>query len=398
MTKTTAVIPFNGTGSPGPTEPCLGWCITPPITPCTKERKTPLSPAKPTTRTVMILGTLTAVVAGHVLPVQARLNGELGIRVQDPLLAALLAAAVSLTMMLVITLGTRSGRGALLHVLRDTRSGAIPWWNHLAGILGAGFVVVMSAASPIVGVAIYTVVVVFGQTLSGLMVDRFGLGPGGRRRITPARALGVVLAVAGVLVAVAPRLSGVKDPGSMIIPMIFIFLAGIIMSLQHGFNGKVAAHVNSPFPGTLLNYVIGGSLMLFIWLGKLAFGGQLVGLPTEPWLYLAGALGAGNLIVSAMLARRIGILLTGLGMIAGQLIGSLLLDVFLPSAGSHIYVQTVIGIGVVLCAMFLATIGPRNPKPDPARIEADVTVSGTDPGKNAVRESVMPGAGSAPAD
>lgn len=346
----------------------------------------------------MILGTLMAVVAGHVLPVQARINGELGARVRDPLLAALLAAAVSLSMMLLMTLGTRRGRSALRQVLRDTRSGAIAWWNHLAGILGAAFVVVMSAASPIVGVAVYTVVVVFGQTLSGLMVDRFGLGPGGRRRITPARALGVLLAVAGVLVAVAPRLSGVKDPGSLIIPMAFIFLAGIIMSLQHGFNGKVAAHVSSPFPGTMLNYVIGGSLMLLIWLGKLAFGGNLAELPTEPWLYLAGALGAGNLIVSAMLARRIGILLTGLGMIAGQLIGSLLLDVLLPSAGSHIYVQTIIGIGIVLGAIFLATVGPRAPRPMPARDVADEKVPVAGEGKNAGRESVMPGVGPAPAD
>ena len=56
-------------------------------------------------------------------------------------------------------------------------------------------------------------------------------------------------------------------------------------------------------------------------------------LPAEPWPYRAGVYGAGNLMVAALPSRRIGILLTGLGMIAGWLIGSLLLDVFLAALG-----------------------------------------------------------------
>lgn len=311
---------------------------------------------------IMILGILLAVLAGHVLPVQARINGEMGIRLQDAVAAALVSMIVALVVMTCATAGSRGGRRAFSHLLADTRNGTIAWWYHLAGLLGAAFVVVMSAAAPIVGVAVYTVVVVAGQTLSGLMVDRLGLGPGGKRRITAARAFGVLLAIIGVLVAVSPRWSGVRDPGALVIPLVIVFLAGIIMSIQHGLNGTVAAHVRSPLPGTLVNYILGGTVLLAVWLVKLAFEGRVPTLPSEPWLYLAGALGAGNLMLSAILTRHIGILITGLGMIAGQLIGALLLDLLLPTAGSAIYPQTIAGIGIVLAAMFLAAIGPRQPR------------------------------------
>lgn len=341
-------------------------------------------------RTVVVVGVLLAVLAGHAMPLQARINGEMGIRLQDAVAAALVSMVVALTVILAATLGTRGGRRGLSRLGTETRSGSIRWWNYLAGIMGAVFVVVMAATAPIVGLAIYTVVVVAGQTVSGLMVDRLGLGPGGRRKITTARGLGVVLAIAGVLVAVSPRLSGLEDPVALLVPILAVFASGVIMSIQHGFNGTVAARAGSPLPGTLVNYILGAIVLLAVWLVKLALDGHLPVLPREPWLYAAGALGTGNLILSAILTRHIGILVTGLGMIAGQLIGALALDMLFPAEGTAIYVQTVVGIVIVLAAMFLAALGPRRPRVRPG--------AGGEQGKKTETESVATTVGGTPAD
>lgn len=341
-------------------------------------------------RTIMVVGVLLAVLAGHAMPLQARINGEMGIRLQDAVAAALVSMVVALAVILAVTVGTPGGRRGLDRLRTETRAGSIGWWNYLAGIMGAVFVVVMAATAPIIGLAIYTVVVVAGQTLSGLMVDRLGLGPGGRRRITAVRGLGVLLAIAGVLVAVSPRLSGLADPAALVVPILAVFASGIIMSLQHGFNGTVAARAGSPLPGTLVNYLLGAAVLLAVWLVKLALGGHVPVLPHEPWLYVAGALGTGNLILSAILTRHIGILVTGLGMIAGQLIGALLLDLLLPAEGTAIYVQTVVGIAIVLAAMFLAALGPSRPRAGRG--------AGGEQGKKSGAESVATTVGGSPAD
>ncbi|WP_181578338.1 DMT family transporter [Arthrobacter sp. AQ5-05] len=155
--------------------------------------------------------------------------------------------------------------------------------------------------------------------------------------------------------------AGPADPAAPVVPILAVFASGVIMGPQHGFNGTVAAGVGFPLPGALVNHTLGAVVLLAAWLLKPALGGHVPLLPPSrgcmcpvPW--------AGNLILSAILTRHIGILVTGLGLIAGQLIGALLLDMLLPADGTAIYVRTVVGIVIVLAAMCPAALGPRRPR------------------------------------
>ena len=51
-----------------------------------------------------------------------------------------------------------------------------------------------------------------------------------------------------------------------------------------------------------------------------------------------------------------GVLVTGLGMIAGQLLGSLALDLVLPVPGTVVALPTVLGTILTLAAIVLATL------------------------------------------
>lgn len=305
---------------------------------------------------VLAMGIPLAVAAGLTLPIQARINGELGVRLHDPLLAGLFSFGGGALVMAVATLVIPSGRAAFVRLLADTRRRSIPWYFHAAGLIGAYFIFAQTSFVASIGMAVYTVAVVTGQTVSGLAVDRIGVGPGGKRAITALRVLGVLLTICAVFWAVSPRVSGAPNPTAMLLPLALVVLAGVLMTFQHAVNGRIAAQVRSPIPGTLINYAVGTVALALIWILKLALTGGLPTLPTDPWLYAGGVLGCINLVLSALLIRRIGVLLTGLSMIAGQLIGALLMDWLLPVAGSVIYLQTVFGTLLTLAAIVVAAL------------------------------------------
>jgi transporter family-2 protein len=211
----------------------------------------------------VVVGIPLAIVTGLTAPVQARINGELSIRLSDGLFAGIICFLVASFIMGVAVLATSRGRAGFRSLLRGTCQGAFPWYYHAAGVIAAYYVLGMTYFAVVTGLAIYTVAAVTGQTVSGLLVDCIGVGPGGKRRITPLRLIGVILTVVAVIYAVSARISGTHDALSLLAPVGLIVLAGILMTFQHAMNGSLAAHVGSPLPGTFVNYAIGAiALML----------------------------------------------------------------------------------------------------------------------------------------
>jgi transporter family-2 protein len=72
----------------------------------------------------------------------------------------------------------------ILPALRERR---FPPYYALAGGIGAFFVFAQSFTVGLLGIALFTVATVTGQTLSGLLVDRLGIGPAGKKSVTGIR-------------------------------------------------------------------------------------------------------------------------------------------------------------------------------------------------------------------
>ncbi|WP_426986991.1 DMT family transporter [Pseudarthrobacter sp. Y6] len=308
-----------------------------------------------------------AVGAGLAIPVQGRINGALGVRLNDGIAAAVVGFSAGLVVMILISLILPSGRAGLARILPAVRTRAFPPAYVLAGGIGALFVFAQSFTVGILGVALFTVAAVTGQTLSGLLVDRLGIGPAGKRAVTPMRVIGCVFTVAAVAWAVSPRLAGSPgSPGSpadgaggletLVIPLILPVLAGFLMSFQQAMNGTATVHYRSPIAATLVNFVAG---TVFLWIAlaiKVAVFGPGNPLPAEWWYYLGGPMGCVFIGLGALLVRSLGVLVTGLGMIAGQLLGSLGLDLLVPAPGSIVAPATVLGTLLTLAAIILATL------------------------------------------
>ncbi|HSN35823.1 MAG TPA: DMT family transporter [Arthrobacter sp.] len=308
-------------------------------------------------RLPFLAGLPLAVAAGLLMPVQGRINGALGTALGDGIAAAVVSFSTGLVLMIVISLVLPRGRAGLRRILPAVRGREFPRYYVLAGFIGGIFVFAQSFTVGLLGVALFTVAAVTGQTLSGLLVDRMGIGPAGRRSITGVRVLGSILTVAAVAWAVSPRFSGAgPGPGELLVPVLLPVLAGFLVSFQQAMNGTATVHYGTPLAATLMNFVAGAVMLWAALLVKLAVAGPGNALPPEWWYYLGGPMGCVFIGVGALLVRSLGVLVTGLGMIAGQLLGSLALDIAVPAPGTVVALPTVLGTLLTLGAILLASL------------------------------------------
>jgi transporter family-2 protein len=130
-------------------------------------------------------------------------------------------------------------------------------------------------------------------------------------------------------------------------------LAGIAVATQSALNGRVGAAARSPWPATLVSFVVAELTLTVVVLAQLAVRGDPVDrLPTQPWLYAAGLIGIGVIATAARVVGRIGVLVFSLASVAGQLVGALALDAL--TAGPRPTVAVWIGTAVTFAAVALA--------------------------------------------
>ncbi|HEY1154824.1 MAG TPA: DMT family transporter [Arthrobacter sp.] len=310
-------------------------------------------------RLPVLAGLPLAVGSGLAIPVQGRINGALGARLNDGIAAAAVSFSTGLLVMIIISLVLPRGRAGLANILPAVRNRAFPRIYVVAGAIGALFVFAQSFTVGILGVALFTVATVTGQTVSGLLVDRLGIGPAGKKSVTGIRVIGCILTIAAVAWAVSPRFSsGGSGDGAagLLLPLLLPVAAGFLMSFQQAMNGTATLHYGTPIAATLVNFVAGCIVLWAAFAVKLAVAGPANPLPGEWWYYLGGPMGCVFIGLGALLVRSLGVLVTGLGMIAGQLLGSLALDLVLPAPGTIVAPATVLGTLLTLAAIILATL------------------------------------------
>jgi len=298
-----------------------------------------------------------AVSTGVGLAVQARLNGELGAQLGDGVAASLATTTLGVAVLLALVPSLPAGRRGLRLVGSALRAGGLRWWHCCGGVGGALFVASQGISVAALGVAVFTVAIVAGTAAGSLAADRWGLGPGGKRPITPARVGGALVCVAAVAVAVHDRLGGQGTLVLVVLPL----LAGIAVAGQSALNGRVGVVAGSSWSAALVNFIVAEFTLAIALLVELAVRGSPGGrLLDEPWLYTAGLIGIGVIAVATLAVGRVGVLVFGLASVAGQLLGALALDMVTP--GPRPSAATWIGTAVTIGAVLLAARLPRQPQ------------------------------------
>lgn len=304
-----------------------------------------------TAATPLWLALTGSVFVGVLTAVQARVNGQLGLRLEHPMTAALISFGSGLLLITVVSLLVPSGRRGLRTLGAGLRERSIPWWMLVGGAAGALTVATQSLAVGIVGVSLFTVGLVAGQTVGGLAIDRVGYGPGGVVPVTVPRLVGALLA----LVAVGVMLTAGEGIGDVPIWLLALpVLVGAGLAWQQATNGRLRARVGTPLTATLVNFIVGTAVLAVAALIATAASGPPLPLPADPWLYLGGALGVVYIMMSAALVAHTGVLLFGLAAVSGQLVASLALDAAWPAPASPGLLVEAVTVAVALCSVFVA--------------------------------------------
>lgn len=296
-----------------------------------------------------------AVVSGALLAVQSRMNGAISERTSQPLIAALWSFASGLVVLCLAVLSVPSVRRGVAGIGRALRDRRLAWWQCLGGVVGGTLVAVQAWSVPLIGVTIFSVAVVGGQTLSALAVDRFGLGPVGVQTVTGLRVVAALVAVAGVVVSATGRGGGELH----LLPALATFAVGIGLAVQQALNGRVSVANGSPMATTWQNFLVGTITLVVVSIVSVARNGTddwSIPQDVPLWALPGGLLGIVFIALTAWGVRVTGVLVFGLLSIAGQLLAALVLD--LASFRDLVGPQLIVGLVITLLAAVAAGVGP----------------------------------------
>ncbi|WP_311244492.1 DMT family transporter [Microbacterium sp. WCS2018Hpa-23] len=295
-----------------------------------------------------------AVAIGVMTAIQARINGVLGVKVDNGIVAGLISFAVGLAALIVVIACIPSARRGVGRLRDGIRDRTIPFWMLLGGACGALTVSAQGVTAGVLGVSLFTVGVVAGQTLHGLVLDRIGFGPAGVVAVTPGRVLGGALALAAVGISLSGDVLATAPLWMLLLP----FAAGVGIAWQAATNGRLAQRVQSPLSATLMSF-IAGTIALLVAAGiSVAVRGLPQAPPAEPWLYLGGFLGSAYILLGAFIVAHTGVLLMGLGSVLGQLATSVIIDLLWPAAAGPAPWQ-IVGMVVVAVASVIVALPRR---------------------------------------
>jgi transporter family-2 protein len=146
-------------------------------------------------KATLLLG-LMAIVSGALIPVQAASNAALSKAIQGNVpFAALTLFVVAAAATALATLALGQGLPAAADLTKA------PWWSYSGGLIVAFYVFTITFLSPRLGVGTAIALIVTGQVLAALTIDHFGLLRSLTFALTPTRAIGAALMIAGAFLA-----------------------------------------------------------------------------------------------------------------------------------------------------------------------------------------------------
>ena len=286
-----------------------------------------------------------AAISGVLIALQSRANGELSRQLDSGAQAALISFSSGLIVVALVTVFNPKIRFGLKSLQSAYLNREIPRWRLFAGMLGGSFVAVQSHVVPVIGVALFSVASIAGQTATSLIVDRIGLTGGGPKPISPRRVTAALITVFAVLVSVLDKLAGLNFS---ILSVLLALFGGSFVGVQRALNGQINEFTKQSYATSLLNFLMGTIfLILFLVFLIIVKGEHLVALPKGPWwIYTGGVIGVIYIASTSLIVQHLGVLTFTLFSVGGQLVASLFIDFFSPSEGVSVSWYLLSGIAM----------------------------------------------------
>ena len=304
---------------------------------------------------------LVAFFTATLIAFQARANGELSHLLGNPIQAATVSFGSGLFVISLVAAKHHGMKQGLAGIKRGIAEGGLQRWNLFAGMLGGIFVSIQTNTVPLIGVAVYSVASISGQTASSLIVDSLGLAGGTKKNITFRRIFASLITVLAVLVSVWDRI----DANDLsLIPVALAGIAGGIVGIQRALNGKINIYSGQHWTTSLLNFIMGTGFLLILTAILIPTGHyEFKALPSTPlWIYTGGVLGVIYIAYSATIVQQLGVLASTLLSVGGNLFGALLIDWLFPAHGVKVSAWLVAGIALSFAGVIVGGVSSQQQK------------------------------------
>lgn len=293
--------------------------------------------------------------AGMLMPLQALITSSAAAPLGGYLPAALLSGLTSLACMVMASVSIPAARSGWKKFAIVWRERSIPRWFILAGLIGAYYMVAQAMSVGSIGLALFAVAVVGARTLSSILIDVIGFSPAGKQPITRQRMFGAFLLVVGATVAAWGTGSRAAEDPLAPVALAVAIGAGLLVSFQQSMNGRAGQAYGSTATATTINYLASISGLLVAMVVLAVIGMEPFGFAELPqwWMYFAGPLGILFVVTGVSLVPKLGSLVLGIGLVTGQLVGSLLMDLLLEP--EKVRGNEIIGTMVTLVAVFITS-------------------------------------------
>lgn len=314
---------------------------------------------------------LLGILVGLALPVQTSVNNKLRDKVGTPYNSSLVSFIISTVFLACLLLVMGQG----FHLPMDQLAGE-PFWVWLGGLCGVVFLTANVILLTKLGSAETVILPVLGQLLMGLLVDSLGLFRAQQIPLTPLRAGGAVLVLAGVMVVAwsgqAAAAQGQRPAGRLWLWRIVGVAAGMFSATQTAINGHLGQVVGSPLTASMVSFLVGlAALVVLCAVLRVKQGPPTLGQGRFPWwTWTGGLLGAVYVLANIYLSGILGTGMTVIILLVGATAGGAVIDHFglLGAAQKSLTVRKVVGIlgmlaGAAAIKLFWFPAGFLHPRP-----------------------------------
>ncbi|EPO6658647.1 DMT family transporter [Klebsiella aerogenes] len=133
---------------------------------------------------------LLVIAGGMGLSVEAGILGPLGGEVGDLWATfSIFGVGAALTFLLMLFFSPRNSPSFF----------SLPGWQLLGGVLGPVYVVILTVATPVIGIAMTMIGILAGQVFKSLIIDHFGLLGTPPRKIDSKRIIALIFIIAALI-------------------------------------------------------------------------------------------------------------------------------------------------------------------------------------------------------
>lgn len=289
---------------------------------------------------------------------QVRVTAGLAVDLGSSVYAATWAFATGLVLGLIFLVSMPSSRLGFALLLDSLRERQIPWWLLGGGVAGASWILAQGLSASAIGIAMFTIFGLAGQSVAGLLLDHWGVAGIPKRAITLTRILGSGLAITAVATAFWGRLEAVGQWWQYVLPCV----VGALIGWQQAVNGRLRQVSKSWVTGVVTNLFVGFVVLAFAAVFQVMSVGGPSGGPTVWWHLLGGVLGLFIIIAQVVTVGRLGVLLLSLTLVVGQLAAAVIIDVALPLPGYNFNQGLVAAAFLAFLAVLVAVLPRRKVK------------------------------------